>query len=450
MSRGSADQRDLEGLAFRRLPLAIGILLAFLAGAFPVELYYYPAHGGTYLSVFLLESGVSALAYLLASQVPANTRLIAASWASAMALCIAGYYPLVDGDPTLAMTALVCLVAAMPAMLPFDWYHQVAIGAAAFLGLVALFAMGLSSSLPFPYLSIALTSVVLISSIGASSTVRFRLDAGAREHGLREARDELGCALARAEGAVQMRSRLVANVSHEFRTPVHVIIGYADMLLDEQTDSLTARHLIGRVREKAIQLDELISQLLDLSRLSCGRLERSVGDIDVPGLLEDVADGTRRLVGRRPIRVRVECGVGRLRSDPVRVRQILSNLATNAAKFTARGEIRFVARGAPGGVVLQVCDTGCGIPADKHASIFGAFEQVSPSGGAGSAAGSGGIGLGLAIVKQLSDLLDGSVEVASEPGRGATFTVRLPHLPSAGDTVVPRPSEHGADLVGHA
>jgi signal transduction histidine kinase len=221
------------------------------------------------------------------------------------------------------------------------------------------------------------------------------------------------------------------------------------MLLDEQTDTPTARHLIGRVREKAIQLDELISQLLDLSRLSCGRLERSVGDLDVPGLLEDVADGTRRLLGRRPIRVRVECGVGRLRSDPVRVRQILSNLATNAAKFTARGEIRFVARPAPGGVVLEVHDTGCGIPADKHESIFGAFEQVSPSGGATSP-GSGGIGLGLAIVKQLSDLLDGSVEVASEPGRGATFTVRLPHLPSASESVSPRAPEHPPELVGHA
>jgi signal transduction histidine kinase len=444
MPRGSIDQRELEALALRRLPFAIGILLAFLAGAFPIELYYYPSHRVYYLSVLVLEAGVSALAYVLATQIPSSTRLIAAAWGAAMALCIVGYYPLVGGDATLAMTALVCLIAAMPAMLPFDWYHQVAIGGAAILGLVSLVLAGLPTSLPLPYLAIALASVLLISAIAAYSTVRFRLDAAAREHGLREARDELGRALALAEGAVQMRSRLVANVSHEFRTPVHVIIGYADMLLDDQTDPAMARHLIGRVRDKAIQLDELISQLLDLSRLSCGHLERTVGDIDVPGLLEDIADGTRRLIGRRPVRVRVECAVGRLRSDPARVRQILSNLATNAAKFTSRGEVRFVARSAPGGIVLQVCDSGCGIPAEKHESIFGAFEQVSPRGGE-----SAGIGLGLAIVKQLSDLLDGSVQVVSEPGRGATFTVRLPHLPSASEALAP-PSAHEVDLAASA
>jgi signal transduction histidine kinase len=446
MPQGPIDQRDLESLALRRLPLAIGILLAFLAGAFPVELYYYPSHSGTYLSVLVLEAGVSALAYVLASRIPSSTRLIAASWGAAMALCITGYYPLVGGDATLAMTALVCLVAAMPAMIPLDWYHQSAIGGAAILGLVTLVLLGQPSSLPLPYLVIALASVLLISAIAAHSIVRFRLDAAARESSLREARDELGCALARAEHAVQMRSQLVANVSHEFRTPVHVIIGYADMLLDEDTDPPMAAHLIGRVREKAIQLDELISQLLDLSRLSCGRLERAVGDIDVASLLEDVADGTRRLIGRRPIRVRVECGVRSLRSDPVRVRQIVSNLATNAAKFTTHGEVRFVAYPAPGGVVLQVRDTGCGIPPEKHESIFGAFEQVAPRSNE-----SGGIGLGLAIVKQLADLLDGSVEVASAPGHGATFTVHLPHLPATGDPLVRTSvSAHESNLAAPA
>jgi signal transduction histidine kinase len=423
MSPGITDQRDLDGLAYRRLPLAIGIVLAFIAGAFPVELYYYPLHRPFYLIVLGLEAAVSAFAYLLASRLRTQTRLIATAWGVAMVFCITSYYPLVGGDPTLATTALVCLVAAMPAMLPLDWYHAAAVGAAAFASLVGLVAMGLPSSIPLPYLAMALASVILISAIAAYSAVRFRLEASARETGLREARDELGVALARAEGAVQMRSRLVANVSHEFRTPVHVIIGYADMLLDEQTEPAMACHLIGRVREKAIQLDELISQLLDLSRLSCGRLDRHIGDIDVRGLLEDVADGTRRLVGRRSVRVRVECSVNRLRSDPARVRQILSNLATNAVKFTSRGEIRFAARSAAGGIVLEVFDTGCGIPADKHGAIFAAFEQVSPNG-----VENGGIGLGLAIVKQLADLLDGGIEVESEPGRGAVFGVCLPPL----------------------
>lgn len=426
------------------MPLAIGILLAFLIGAFPVEAYYYPGHRAAYLAVLAVEAVLSGIALLLAWVSRFWVRWIATLWGAAMALCIVGYYPLVQADLTLAMLALICLVAAMPAMLPIDWYQQAVIGLAAFLGLGGLLLSGQPASLPAPYLAISLAAVSLISTIAAYSAVRFRLDAAEREDGLREARDELHRALARAEAAVQMRSQLVANVSHEFRTPVHVIIGYADMLLDGETDPATARHLIDRIRDKAIQLEELITQLLDLSRLSCGRLERSVGEIDLPALLEDVADGTRRLVGRRPVRIQVECNVARLHSDPARVRQILSNLATNAAKFTARGEIRFTARSAPGGVVLQVSDTGLGIPPEKHEVIFRAFEQVGPA--ASHDAPDGGIGLGLAIVKQLCDLLDGSVEVASEPGQGAVFTVRFPHLPGepARASVAP-PAGPGAD-----
>lgn len=429
MSRGRTDELELERLARKRFPLAIAILLTFLVGAYPVELYYFSDRGWYYLAVLGVEALVSALAYGLVCLAPSRTRLIATCWGAVMALCIAGYYPLVGGDSALAMLALVCLVAAMPAMVPIDWYHQAVIGGAAFVGLGGLVVSGQPTSLPVPYLSIALAAVVLISSLAAHAAVRFRIEAAERESGLRATRDDLDFALARAEAAVQMRSQLVANVSHEFRTPVHVIIGYADMLLDDETDQAMARHLIGRVREKAIQLEELISQLLDLSRLSCGRLERSVGEIDVPALLEDVADATRQLVGRRPVQVRVECGVAQLRSDPARVRQILSNLATNAAKFTTRGEIRFAAWAAPGGVAFQVSDTGCGIPAEKHEAIFGAFEQLAPSGGGQGSAANGGIGLGLAIVKQLCDLLDGRVEVASAPGQGAVFTVRLPDLP---------------------
>jgi signal transduction histidine kinase len=334
--RRPIDDCELESLAHRRLPTAIALPLAFLAGAVAVELSSDPTHGARDLVVL-------------------------------------------------------------------------AIGA-----------------LPLPYLCIALGSVVLLAAVAASSTAHFRREAKARERCLRDARDELQDALARAEDAVRVRSRLVANVSHEVRTPVHVILGYADMLLDASTDAATARQLIGRVREKAVQLEELIAQLLDLSRLSCGRLERRVVDLDVPGLLEDAADGARRSIGRRPVRVRTECRVARLCSDPGRVRQILNNLATNAAKFTARGEIRLAAWPTPSGVAIEVRDTGCGIAPEHHEAVFAAFEQVAPS--APENGGAEGIGLGLAIVKQLCDLLEGSVEVVSTPGRGATFTVLLPHL----------------------
>lgn len=430
LRRRPIDDRELETLARRRLPQTIALLLAFLAGALPVALSSRGVGAARDLAVLGIAALLSALALALSQRHPERTRRIAAAWGAVIALCLTAYGPLVAQDATLAMIALVCLVTALPVLLPFDGSHQLAIGAAGLAGLVVHVASGAPTSLPLSYLCIALGAVVLVSAVAATSTSRFRREASLRERGLRDARDELHSALARAEDAVRVRSRLVANVSHEVRTPVHVILGYADMLLDPATDAATARHLVGRVREKAGHLEELIGQLLDLSRLSCGRIERRVGDLDVPGLLEDAAEGVRRLVGRRPIRVRTECSVARLRSDPVRVSQILSNLATNAAKFTARGEIRLSARATPQGIALEVRDTGCGIPTEQHENVFAAFEQLSPE---GATSGSDGIGLGLAIVKQLCELLEGSVELASAPGRGATFTVLLPHLGAAAE-----------------
>ncbi len=438
MVRPASFEGELESLAARRLPLAIAILVAFLAGAFPVELYYFPSHEGAYLRLFAFEASLSALAFAGGLRWPNRSRTIATAWATAMAGCVVAYYPVVGGDPTLAMAALVCLVAAMPAMVPLDWHHQAILGGTAMSGLALLVLTDLPSSLPWPYLMIAMGAVTLVSCIGAGAGVRFRTAAWSREARLREARDELRLALARAEAAVELRSRLVANVSHEFRTPLHVIIGYADMLLDEATDPAAIRPLASRMRENALALDDLIAELLDLSRLSAGRVERRVAALDVPAMLAEVADGTRRLLAGRPVKVRVECTLRSFRSDPLRVRQILSNLAGNAAKFTARGEIRLVARPSPGGAMFVVKDTGCGIPEEKQATIFSAFEQVAPGGSARS-----GIGLGLAIVRQLCDLLGGRVHVASRPGRGSTFTVWLPDL-EPGAVREPSPGEEMA------
>jgi signal transduction histidine kinase len=443
---GDRDDRELESLARRRLPLAIAPLLAFLAGALTVELFIGGVSSGVpagrALAVLGIAAGLSHLAFRLAARHRERSRWIAAAWGASVALLLPACGLLAEGDPALAMTVLVGLVTTLPILLPFEARHQMVVGLAALSGLIVLVSSGEPSSLPLPSLCVALGSVVLGSVVAASSMSRLRREASARARGLRDVRGELAevhSALARAEDAVRVRSHLVANVSHEVRTPVHVILGYADMLLDPSTDAATARHLVGRVHEKAMQLEELIAQLLDLSRLSCGRVERRVGDIDVPGLLEDAAEGVRRHVGRRPIRVRTECRVAHLRSDPGRVRQILVNLATNAAKFTARGEIRLSAWSTGQGVAIEVRDSGCGIPTEKHETVFAAFAQLSPDAGKSESAG---IGLGLAIVKQLCDLLEGDVELASTPGQGATFTIRLPHLgaqPHASPTILPAP-----------
>jgi signal transduction histidine kinase len=288
-------------------------------------------------------------------------------------------------------------------------------------GFVALIASGARSSLPWPYLVVALLAVGSLSTIGATSLVGYRLEALHRETVLRQAHENLRLALARAESAVEMRSRLVANVSHELRTPVNVIVGYADMVLDAASDEQLVRSLTRRIREYAVSLDTLISQLLDLSRLSFGKVDLAIETIDLPRMLEDVAHDGRLLTRGRPVSVIAECDVREVATDPMRLRQILNNLVTNAARAPASGRIVIAGRSQGDWLVLTVSDTGCGIPPEKHDAIFDAFEQIGSN-----ASGSGGIGLGLAIVRQLTDLLGGTIAVTSTPGFGSTFTVRLP------------------------
>jgi signal transduction histidine kinase len=427
----------LERLACARLPMAIGMLLAFLVGALPIEFYYYPNHLEGYLEVLAAEFLLSGICLLAVRVWETRARAIATAWASIMGLCMLGYYPLVHGDATLALAALLCLISAMPAILPFGLWHQVILCGVCTTTFIAIIAFGVSSSLPWPYLLVALVAVGSLSTIGASSLVRYRLEALQREAVLRQAHENLHLALTRAESAVELRSRLVANVSHELRTPVNVIVGYADMVLDAVDDPKLVKNLARRIRQYAVSLDALISELLDLSKLSCGKVELAAEPIDLQRLVEEVAHDGRLMTRGKPIAVFAECSVPEIASDPMRLRQILTNLVTNAARATRSGRITIAARREGDWLLLSVSDTGCGIALEKQQLIFNAFEQAGSNGSASS-----GIGLGLAIVRQLAEVLGGEVSVASAPGGGATFTVRLPlwpHEPASDGPVVAAP-----------
>lgn len=440
LGRSRVDPREqhalgLERLACARLPLAVGMLLAFLIGALPIEAYYYPRHVETYVLVLAIEFALSGLAVLASRWWPHRARAIATAWASVMALCVLAYYPLVGGDATLALAALLCLISAMPAILPFGLGHQVTLCTVCTVGFVVIIASGVPSALPWPYLLVSLLAVGSLSTIGASSLVGYRLEALQREAVLRQAHENLHLALGRAESAVELRSRLVANVSHELRTPVNVIVGYADMVLDSVDDPKLVRNLARRIRQYAVSLDSLISELLDLSRLNCGKVELVAERIDLRRLVEEVAHDTRLLVRGKPVVVTAECSIAELTSDPLRVRQILNNLVTNAARATQSGSIAIAARCEGPYLQLTVSDTGCGIAAEQHEAIFDAFEQVGAKPG-----GVCGIGLGLAIVRQLVELLGGEIGVVSALGAGATFTVRLP-------LAQPDPASDGRDAA---
>jgi signal transduction histidine kinase len=307
----------------------------------------------------------------------------------------------------------------VPALLPADLWQGASpkmFDALHFFGVGSAATDGLQSSL-------VMLAVLALSIATAGIVIRLRAAKADRGAASREADQRLRMALTRAEAAVEMRDRLVANVSHELRTPLNVIIGYTDMLLESTEDvAAMVAHVAPRIRDYAVSLESIVSELLNISRLTCGNVKLAVTDIDVPALLDEVARGARALIGDRPVEVVIDCDVTEFRSDRTRVRQILNNLVANATKFTTEGRIVVTARAQRDAVGFYVSDTGCGIPAGKHEKIFCAFEQVTPG-------AHGGVGLGLAIVHQMTELLGGSISLTSAPGVGSSFAVTLPSLP---------------------
>lgn len=243
----------------------------------------------------------------------------------------------------------------------------------------------------------------------------------------------------------QLKSTFLATVSHELRTPLTSIIGYAEMLESGAAGALSdgQTEFLKTIRGKADQLLGLISSLLDLGHLEAQNLQLHSEAVDPRALLSDVGSTIVPNANRRNVALDIEVAddTPKIWGDPVRLQQIVLNLADNAMKFSAEGgtvvlraEPGELDAGGPGGlgaalftasrpgVVLTVRDTGMGIPEENLTRIFDAFYQVD----AGTTRAHGGAGLGLSIVKQLVDSHDGKIEVTSTLGEGTIFTVTLP------------------------
>jgi signal transduction histidine kinase len=243
----------------------------------------------------------------------------------------------------------------------------------------------------------------------------------------------------------QLKSTFLATVSHELRTPLTSIIGYTEMLESGAAGALSdgQAEFLNTIRGKADQLLGLISSLLDLGRLEANSLELHNEAVDPRALLSDVGSTIVPNANRRNVAldIKVAEGTPKIWGDPVRLQQIVLNLADNALKFTHEGG-DVVLSAEPGeldgegpaglgaalfaasrpAVVLTVRDTGMGIPEESLSRIFDAFYQID----AGTTRAHGGAGLGLSIVKQLVDGHDGTIEVTSALGEGTIFTVKLP------------------------
>jgi signal transduction histidine kinase/CheY-like chemotaxis protein len=251
------------------------------------------------------------------------------------------------------------------------------------------------------------------------------------EKEIQEVNEQLVQSEQRARAATQAKSHFLANMSHELRTPLNAIIGYSEMLQEEAQDSGQESFIpdLKKINRSGRHLLDLINDVLDLSKIEAGKMELYLETFDIPNLLEDVSTTVQLLMQKNSNTLEVRCpaNLGAMRADMTKVRQSLFNLLSNASKFTKNGKItleaaREISPPKADWIVFRVSDTGIGMTPEQQDRVFEAFSQAD----AATARDFGGTGLGLTITKTFCRMMGGDVALTSEPGKGTTFTIRLP------------------------
>ena len=236
----------------------------------------------------------------------------------------------------------------------------------------------------------------------------------------------------RAEAASRAKSEFLANMSHEIRTPMTAILGFADLLEDDHPE-IDRLETVATIRRNGEHLLSIINDILDLSKIESGKMTIENRPTDWRQLVDDVVASMRVRSDGKGIGLRAHYGpihVPRIETDDLRLRQILVNLVGNAIKFTEVGEVVIDVRPlgwdtAKPQIEFAVRDTGIGLTPEQQERIFDAFEQADTS----TTRRFGGTGLGLKISTRLAEMLGGSIEVSSEPGRGSVFALRVASNP---------------------
>lgn len=244
----------------------------------------------------------------------------------------------------------------------------------------------------------------------------------------------------------RLKSEFISNISHEIKTPLHTISGMSELL--QSTSLSDEQHTyLKHILHSTGVLQNLINNVMDISRLEAGKLEIEYTDTSLREIIEEAATMVAADAQKKGLELSVFVSPGMptiVESDPLRLRQVLLNLLSNAVKFTANGSIWIKCEIAKESsqkfeVEIRICDTGPGIPEEKQSELFTSFTQADSS----ISRKYGGSGLGLSIVKCIIDLLDGSINIESTPGSGSCFTCRIPVIKTK-SKAVPAPNDsHG-------
>lgn len=257
---------------------------------------------------------------------------------------------------------------------------------------------------------------------GLFGVVRDKSEFILAQHALIQARDE-------AEAAAQAKSNFLATMSHEIRTPMTGVLGMIDLLRDDDVGTDRERYF-ATLKQSADLLMTVVDDVLDFSKIDSGALKLDHADFDLKQLVESTIDLFGNAASRKGLLLSLDAqaaGEGAVIGDPVRIQQVISNLISNAIKFTPAGRVRVsLSSDAPSGSrrtwMIRVADTGVGISDDDVGKLFQPFVQADDS----SARRFGGTGLGLAISRRLVEAMGGDIGVDSRPGMGSTFWVKLP------------------------